>query len=404
MSSIVDGADLFSAINYLAESIRNLRDGADLADMATAAAGLAAFSQSHLVQSFGTASNVFALTLAASDYYHALESGSTDQLIVASLGLIEGLGGFLASVPGPGQAAGLALALTAKAARMHYENREPIGDALQSIATSIENLVVEVSDSNALNLSYNEIKNAEFNINGLFDAARGQVIIQRRDPVVLDLDGDGIETVGTSAGVMFDHDGDDVKNASGWVKGDDAFVVLDRNGNGRIDNGGELFGDHTVLASGKKAANGFEALAELDENKYGVFNATDARFAEVKLWRDLNQNGVSDAGELKSFAESGVLSIDLKGVTKDGQTLAGGNVLAQRTTYTRSNGTTGLTGTVDAAAKADATITEGSGGALDLTSDPFYREFTDPVAVTESGLGYGYLFKFKPIATAIAIT
>ncbi len=60
--------------------------------------------------------------------------------------------------------------------------------------------------------------------------------------------------------ILFDHDGDGIKHASGWVKPDDGFLVLDRNGNGRIDDGGQLFGADTILANGRKATSGFEAL------------------------------------------------------------------------------------------------------------------------------------------------
>ncbi|QTX27370.1 bacteriocin [Xylella fastidiosa] len=81
-----------------------------------------------------------------------------------------------------------------------------------------------------------------------------------RDPLVLDLDGDGIETVAAGKHILFDHDGDGIKHASGWVKPDDGFLVLDRNGNGRIDDGSELFGADTILANGHKATSGFEAL------------------------------------------------------------------------------------------------------------------------------------------------
>ena len=74
-----------------------------------------------------------------------------------------------------------------------------------------------------------------------------QQFIRRRDPLTFDLDGDGIETVGIDPNnpILFDHDGDGLKTATGWVKADDAFLVLDRNGNGTIDNGTELFGDST---------------------------------------------------------------------------------------------------------------------------------------------------------------
>ena len=72
----------------------------------------------------------------------------------------------------------------------------------------------------------------------------------RRDPLVLDLDGDGIETLGTQAVTYFDHDANGFAELTGWVKGDDGFLALDRNGDGRINDGSELFGDHTVLKSG----------------------------------------------------------------------------------------------------------------------------------------------------------
>ncbi|MGF6149008.1 Uncharacterised protein [Kingella potus] len=71
--------------------------------------------------------------------------------------------------------------------------------------------------------------------------------------MVLDLDGDGIETVAANgfAGSLFDHDNDGIRTAGGWLASDDGFLVWDKNGNGRIDNGTELFGNNTALAGGK---------------------------------------------------------------------------------------------------------------------------------------------------------
>jgi hypothetical protein len=119
------------------------------------------------------------------------------------------------------------------------------------------------------------------------------------DPLVLDLDGDGIETIGISATfhVLFDSDGDGVKTATGWIKGDDGLLVLDRNGNGTIDNGNELFGDQTIV-NGKKATSGFDALRSEDTNKDGVFDANDTNFSNVRVWQDKNSDGVSDSGLL----------------------------------------------------------------------------------------------------------
>ncbi|MBK6639333.1 MAG: hypothetical protein IPG34_17785 [Rhodocyclaceae bacterium] len=92
-----------------------------------------------------------------------------------------------------------------------------------------------------------------------------------RRPPTLDLDGDGLETIGINpaAPILFDHDGDGIKTATGWINPDDALLVFDRNGNGVIDNGSELFGDATDLYTGGKAADGFAALAQEDTNRDG---------------------------------------------------------------------------------------------------------------------------------------
>ncbi|MDR1349171.1 MAG: hypothetical protein LBJ59_00030, partial [Zoogloeaceae bacterium] len=76
--------------------------------------------------------------------------------------------------------------------------------------------------------------------------------------------------------VLFDHDGDGIKTGTGWVKGDDGFLVLDRNGNGQIDDGSELFGVDTIKSNGQKATSGLDALADLDSNGDGVFDQNDA--------------------------------------------------------------------------------------------------------------------------------
>ena len=112
-----------------------------------------------------------------------------------------------------------------------------------------------------------------------------------RSPLVVDLDGDGVETVTAEGGVYFDHDANGFKENSGWVGQDDGILVRDINGNGIIDNGTELFGNNSVLSSGEKAVNGFEALKDLDDNNDGIFDRNDKAWNEVKIWQDKNFNG-----------------------------------------------------------------------------------------------------------------
>jgi Ca2+-binding RTX toxin-like protein len=156
-------------------------------------------------------------------------------------------------------------------------------------------------------------------------------------PIVLDLDRDGIETTSVAAGPHFDHNSDGFAEQSGWAKGDDGLLVLDRNGNGSIDNGGELFGNNTVLGNGRKAANGFEALAELDANADGRIDASDAAYAMLKVWRDLNQDGISQAEELKTLGELGIQSI-ATAYTESTAVDANGNLHKQIGTFTWNDG------------------------------------------------------------------
>jgi archaellum component FlaG (FlaF/FlaG flagellin family) len=208
-------------------------------------------------------------------------------------------------------------------------------------------------------------------INSTFLAAR-TVAPLRTDPLILDLDGDGLETVGINSGnpILFDHDGDGVKAATGWANSDDAFLVLDRNGNGSIDSGRELFGDSTPLAAGGTAADGFAALAEEDTNGDGKVDSLDARFVNLRLWRDLNQDGISQADELFTLASQSITSLNVA-KTANSQVLANGNEIADLGSFVRADGTTSTFGAIEQLAD------------VNLASNPFYSEFTDQILLTE---------------------
>lgn len=185
------------------------------------------------------------------------------------------------------------------------------------------------------------------------------------DPLALDLDGDGVETVATNAGVLFDHNADGIKTNTGWIKADDGLLVRDMNGNGTIDTGRELFGDSTRLANGQTAAQGFAALADMDANTDGKIDASDATFGELKIWRDLNQDGTSQGSELFTLAELGIQSLGTTGARVSVPVPGGSQILTG--SYTKAD----VDGNVTTATMAD----------LNLTQDTFYSQYTTTVEI-----------------------
>ncbi|MBD2202094.1 hypothetical protein H6G33_08800 [Calothrix sp. FACHB-1219] len=150
-------------------------------------------------------------------------------------------------------------------------------------------------------------------------------------PLVLDLDGDGIELTSLQeSGAFFDLDADGFAEQTGWVKADDGLLALDRNGDKRINDITELFGNATT--------DGFIILKQLDSNNDNVIDSTDTQFANLLIWRDKDQDGFSDVGELRSLADWGIRSINLNYQTANDTNQ--GNRISSISNYTRTDGVT----------------------------------------------------------------
>lgn len=136
--------------------------------------------------------------------------------------------------------------------------------------------------------------------------------IHRVTPLVLDLDGDGIETTAISAAATsFDHDGNGFAERTGWVAPDDGLLVRDLDGNGRITTGAELFGNRTPLPDGGTASHGFEALRSIDSNGDRIIDGRDGEWNHLRIWKDRDGNARAEAGELLTLETAGVRQLDL---------------------------------------------------------------------------------------------
>jgi hypothetical protein len=157
-------------------------------------------------------------------------------------------------------------------------------------------------------------------------------------PLVLSFDGAPVQMNAAAGG--FDLAGMNASIGTDWPAARTPWLALDRNGNGRIDDGSELFGSMTVLASGERAHNGFEALAELDSDGDGSITANDARFAELVLWADGDQNRVSSIRELQPLSAAGVSRIALD-YDAERRCDARGNCEVERSDFELANGSAG---------------------------------------------------------------
>ena len=153
------------------------------------------------------------------------------------------------------------------------------------------------------------------------------------DPIVLDLDGDGVELIALSdSTVRFDMDADGFAELTAWVRADDGLLVLDRNLNGNIDDISELMGGADI--------DGYSELEIGDTNRDGSIDASDPIFDRLRIWRDADGNGRTDAGELSTLASLGIVAVSVRDVSVSYQ--IAGNLISAVSDFQRSDGSTGL--------------------------------------------------------------
>jgi hypothetical protein len=151
-------------------------------------------------------------------------------------------------------------------------------------------------------------------------------------PVVLDLEGNGFDLIDPKkSGIYFDWDGDGIKEETGWVGPNDAFLVIDRDNDGQITRADEIsFG----VAAGKKHdpfISDLEGLRIFDTNHNGSLDSGDDAYSQFRVWQDANSNAVVDSGEMVSLGELGLVALSLDGY-RTGEAISGKNNTIYATT------------------------------------------------------------------------
>ncbi|WP_447932829.1 beta strand repeat-containing protein [Sphingopyxis fribergensis] len=188
------------------------------------------------------------------------------------------------------------------------------------------------------------------------------LIGSRVTPVTLDLGGDGLQYVSSSAGAAFDYDGDGVREATSWAGRGDGILVRDANGDGIANNGGEI----SFSVGGSTDLEGLRL--QYDSNGDGKLSADDAAFASFGVWQDANGNGITDAGEFRSLTDLGIASIAL---TSDGKAYVAGEgevIVHGEASFSRTDGSTSAVGDVSFITPRAANDVERTAGNQALTS------------------------------------
>ncbi len=231
------------------------------------------------------------------------------------------------------------------AAEQNSENvdLQAVNDAVDEYETTLEVLlgldfIDELLDSNGgVDTAELEalIKGIQDENDEYEDASQAQ---PPRDPLIIDFGTSGIDLCSLADGVNFDLDNNGYAEKTAWIGTEDGFLALDRNGNGVVDNGGELFGDQVDIGEGRLSSSGFEALSILDDNGDELIDEQDDCYSKLLIWVDANHNGYSEADELHSLSYHEIKEIQLnhtEGSVVDEST---GTMMAEFATVVYQNG------------------------------------------------------------------
>ncbi|ODS25068.1 hypothetical protein AB835_00755 [Candidatus Endobugula sertula] len=196
---------------------------------------------------------------------------------------------------------------------------ESVGHAVGSVVSTIGHVI-----TGAISAVGNFFSSV-LNNTGLFG---GREEIVNVDPLAVDLNGDGVQlTHYNDSHAVFDVDNDGYAENTGWIHRSDGIVVHDVDGDGKINDItetiSEFYGSEKGTGQNEQFADGLDALASLDSNNDGVFDANDEMFSTLRVWQDNNGDAKTDVGELSTLTEVGIASIDLNKTISDRERLEG---------------------------------------------------------------------------------
>jgi hypothetical protein len=250
-------------------------------------------------------------------------------------------------------------------------------DQIAALTTSA---VLGMSTDEIKALQTDQVAALQTNVSNYFTSIMGALASGAFTPIVIDTSRNGFIDTSVAGGALFDLDADGVKDATGWITNGDALLARDLNDDGQINDGSELFGAATLLSNGSKARDGYEAMAALDDNGDGWLDASDSVFVELKLWVDIDGDGLVDEGEMLSLDQAGVSAISTR-PTFD-VSVSNGNVVALKSEVVFADGSSGLA--------ADVWFQTDAAGGQDLLTSladalERYGQETEQDGVSEAG-------------------